>query len=42
MMYEFTKPMVVDSTRFESAFGWSATPLAEGMQRTVEWYKRTR
>ena len=39
MMYEFTEPMVVDSAAFESGFGWSATPLDEGMQRTVEWYK---
>ena len=40
MMYEFTEPMVVDCAKFESVFGWSATSLEEGMQRTVEWYKR--
>ena len=40
MMYEFTDPMVVDSTKFERAFGWSATPLEEGMQRTIDWYRQ--
>jgi len=39
MMYEFTKPFAVDSSKFERQFGVSATPAAEGMRRTVEWYK---
>lgn len=40
MMYEFEKPFVVDSSRFEKAFGLKATPLNESIPATVEWYRR--
>jgi len=39
MMYEFTRPFEVDSSKFERQFGMSATPPREAMRRTVEWYK---
>lgn len=39
MMYEFTKPFVVDSGRIERAFGLLPTPVDEGIRRTVAWYK---
>jgi nucleoside-diphosphate-sugar epimerase len=39
MMYEFTEPFVVDSSRIEDAFGLRATPLEEGVARTVAWYR---
>jgi nucleoside-diphosphate-sugar epimerase len=39
MMYEFENPFVVDSTKFEQAFGVKATPLREAIHRTVEWYR---
>src|SRR5689334_23307936 len=39
MMYEFNKPFVVDSSKFEKTFGMQATPMREAMQSTVEWYK---
>ncbi len=39
MLYEFTEPFVVDSSAIEREFGLSATPLAEGMARTVEWFR---
>ena len=39
MLYEFTEPFVVDSTAIEKEFGLKATPLAEGMARTVAWYQ---
>lgn len=38
-MYEFEKPFVVDSSKFERAFGMTATPLPEVMRTTVEWYR---
>jgi nucleoside-diphosphate-sugar epimerase len=41
MLYEFTEPFVVDSSAIEREFGMSATPMAEGMKRTVEWFKST-
>jgi nucleoside-diphosphate-sugar epimerase len=39
MMYEFEKPFVVDSSRFERTFGVRATPLAESIPATVAWYR---
>ena len=39
MMYEFEKPFVVDSSRFEKAFGLKATPLSESIPATVRWYQ---
>lgn len=39
MMYEFEKPFMVDSSRFEQTFGMKATPLKEAIRETVAWYK---
>jgi nucleoside-diphosphate-sugar epimerase len=39
MMYEFERPFVVDSSRCAAAFGQRATPLEEGIRRTVTWYR---
>lgn len=40
MMYQYTQPFVVESTRMERTFGLVATPPAVGMERTVAWYRR--
>jgi nucleoside-diphosphate-sugar epimerase len=40
MMYEFEKPFVVDSSKFERAFGVCATPMEQAIAETVEWYRR--
>jgi nucleoside-diphosphate-sugar epimerase len=39
MMYEFEKPFIVDSGKFERAFGMKATPMREAIRETVHWYK---
>lgn len=39
MMYEFEKPFIVDSSRFENTFGMKATPMKEAIKETVAWYK---
>ena len=39
MMYEFDKPFIVDSSKFEKMFGMKATPIREAIQETVHWYK---
>jgi hypothetical protein len=39
MMYEFEKPFVVDSGKFERVFGVAATPMAEAINATVAWYR---
>jgi len=39
MMYEFEKPFVIASSKFERAFGVKATPIAEAIKATVAWYR---
>jgi nucleoside-diphosphate-sugar epimerase len=39
MMYEFEKPFIVDSGKFEKTFGMKATPMKEAIKETVTWYK---
>jgi nucleoside-diphosphate-sugar epimerase len=39
MMYEFEKPFIVDSTKFEVAFGSKATPSDYAIRETVNWYR---
>lgn len=39
MLYEFEKPFVVDSSKFEKTFGMKATPMREAVKETVKWFK---
>jgi nucleoside-diphosphate-sugar epimerase len=39
MLYEFTEPFEVDSSKITQAFGLAATPIEEGMRRTVAWWQ---
>jgi nucleoside-diphosphate-sugar epimerase len=39
MMYEFEKPFIIDSSKFEKTFGMKATPVREAIRETVAWYK---
>ena len=39
MMYQFTAPFEVDSSRIERELDLSPTPLQEGLERTVAWYR---
>jgi len=38
-LYQSERPWVVDSGRFERAFGWSATPLPEAIGATTTWFR---
>jgi nucleoside-diphosphate-sugar epimerase len=38
MLYEFDEPFIVDSSKFERAFGEHATPLDESIHTTFEWF----
>jgi hypothetical protein len=38
-MCEFEKPFVVDSGKFERAFGVVATPIEDAIRATVAWYR---
>jgi nucleoside-diphosphate-sugar epimerase len=39
MMYEFEKPFIIDSGKFETMFGMKATPIRRAIKETVDWYK---
>jgi nucleoside-diphosphate-sugar epimerase len=39
MMYEWTQPFIMDSTKAEKAFGWKGTSLQQAMQETISWLK---
>ncbi len=39
MSYEFEEPFLVDSSRFERAFGLGPTPLDEALAATVAWWR---
>ena len=38
-LYQSERPWVVDSIKFERAFGWDATALAAAVSATVAWYR---
>jgi nucleoside-diphosphate-sugar epimerase len=37
MLYEFTQPFSMDSSKFERAFGMTATPQRQQLQEAVDW-----
>jgi hypothetical protein len=39
MAYEFDEPFVLDTTKYQSAFGSAGTPLAAAIAATVAWYR---
>ena len=38
-LFQSERPWVVDSGKFERAFGWGATPLPESVPATVSWFR---
>jgi nucleoside-diphosphate-sugar epimerase len=40
MAYEFEGPFIVDSTKFQTQLGMTATPIQDAIAQTVEWYRR--
>jgi nucleoside-diphosphate-sugar epimerase len=39
MMYEFDKPFLIDSSKFENTFGMKARPIREAIRETVKWFR---
>lgn len=39
MMYEFDRPFIVNSQKFEKTFGMRATPMRQAIKETVAWYR---
>lgn len=40
MMYEFTQPFLLDSSKFSNAFGMQPTPLEQQIRETIAWLKK--
>ena len=40
-LYQSERPWVVDSTKFERTFGWTATPLHDAVAATVAWFRNS-
>ena len=38
-LYQSERPWAVNSSKFERAFGWSATPLHDAVAATVAWFR---
>ena len=39
MAYQFEQPFILDTTKFESAFGWSGTSMEVAIKATVAWFR---
>ena len=39
MSYQFDQPFVLDTSKYESAFGAAGTPLAAAVAATLAWYR---
>jgi len=39
MAYEFDEPFVLDTSKYQSAFGVAGTPLPAAINKTVAWYR---
>jgi nucleoside-diphosphate-sugar epimerase len=39
MRYQFEEPFILDTTRFETAFGAAGTPLETAVTETLAWYR---
>lgn len=40
MMYEWTSPFIIDSSKAEHVFGLKPTPLQDAIRATVNWFRR--
>lgn len=39
MSYQFEEPLILDTTKYETTFGTTATPLATAITDTLTWYR---
>jgi hypothetical protein len=39
MAYEFDQPFILDTSKYETAFGAAGTPLADAIAATIAWYR---
>jgi hypothetical protein len=39
MSYQFDEPFILDTSKYQAAFGAGGTPLAAAITATVAWYR---
>jgi len=39
MMYQWKQPFVMDSSKFQRAFGMQPTPMVSAIENTISWYR---
>jgi nucleoside-diphosphate-sugar epimerase len=39
LLYQFETPYIIDSSKFQNAFGGAATPYRDGIRQTLAWYR---
>ena len=39
MAYQFDEPFILDTSKYQAAFGAAGTPLAAAVAATVVWYR---
>lgn len=39
LLYQFETPYIIDSSKFQDAFGGAATPYRDGIRQTLAWYR---
>ncbi len=37
--YEFDEPFILDTSKYQTAFGAAGTPLADAIAATIAWYR---
>jgi nucleoside-diphosphate-sugar epimerase len=42
VLYQFRAPFVMDTSKFEAAFGRDVTPYETAIRETVEWHRAQR
>jgi nucleoside-diphosphate-sugar epimerase len=39
LLYQYERPLIVDFSKFENAFGLNVTPHKKALRRTLDWYR---
>jgi hypothetical protein len=39
MSYQFDRPFILDTRKYQSTFGAAGTPLADAVAATLDWYR---
>ena len=42
LLYQFQDPFVMDTSKFDDAFGGAVTPYDQAISETLDWHRRQR